>query len=69
MQTARRRSISTFHVTVLAHTTPPDVLRIAASPGVLSPPNHEMGGGDDVDVDGGGEQFECGVDERTAVVE
>ena len=32
----------TFTVTVIADTTPPEVLRISASPGVLSPPNHEM---------------------------
>jgi hypothetical protein len=32
----------TFNVTVLADTTPPAVLRISASPSVLSPPNHEM---------------------------
>jgi len=31
-----------FFVTVLADTTPPDVLRISATPGILSPPNHEM---------------------------
>lgn len=32
----------TFNVTVIADTTPPEVLRISASPDVLSPPNHEM---------------------------
>jgi len=32
----------TFNVTVIADTTPPEVLRIDASPNNLSPPNHEM---------------------------
>ncbi|HEY4640765.1 MAG TPA: HYR domain-containing protein [Thermoanaerobaculia bacterium] len=32
----------TFNVTVIADTTPPEVVRISASPGILSPPNHEM---------------------------
>jgi hypothetical protein len=35
-------TVKSFFVTVLADTTPPEVLRITATPGILSPPNHEM---------------------------
>jgi len=35
-------TVKSFFVTVLADTTPPVVSSISATPGVLSPPNHEM---------------------------
>jgi hypothetical protein len=39
---ALNETTGTFNVTVLADTTPPVVDRISATPGSLSPPNHEM---------------------------
>jgi hypothetical protein len=49
-------TVGTFNVTVLADTTAPSVLRVDASPNVLSPPNHELvavtitvGATDDID--------------------